>query len=93
MAAARTRLSWASMLDGDYASARDTGNGARDYARARLGARHPATLRADAAATVALRRLGSPDEARDLAADVLAESAIVLGTRHPGHPGRPGSAG
>ena len=83
VAAARTRLSWASMLDGDYASARDTGNGARDYARARLGARHPAALRADCATAIVLRRLGSPDEARDLAADVLAESAIVLGTRHP----------
>ena len=83
VAAARTRLSWASMLGGDYASARDEGNGAREYARARLGARHPAALRADAAATIALRRLGSPDEARELAAHVLAESAIVLGWRHP----------
>jgi tetratricopeptide (TPR) repeat protein len=83
VAAAWTRLSWARLLGGDYASARSAGNGARDYARARLGARHPATIRADAVATIALRRLGSLDEARELAADVLAESSIALGPRQP----------
>jgi hypothetical protein len=82
VAATWTRLCWANMLIGHYAAARATGNGARDYAHALLGARHPAAIRADTAVTVALRRLGSLDEARDLATEVLAESLAALGPRH-----------
>lgn len=79
-----TRLSWASALCGDYAAACKTAADARDYARARLAPRHPAIIRATTALAVALRRLGKPtlDEARDLAAEVLDESAANLG---PGH--------
>jgi tetratricopeptide (TPR) repeat protein len=80
-----TRLSWATALCGDYASACKTAADARDYARARLAPRHPAAIRAATALAVALRRLGTPtlEEARDLAAEVFDESAAALGPEHP----------
>jgi Tetratricopeptide repeat len=85
VAATWTRLSWAIRLGGNYAKARETAMDARDYARARLGPRHQATIRAATALAIALRKLGPPtlDEARDLAQEVAAVSASALGPKHP----------
>ena len=60
------QMAWALRLQGKYLAARDVAQEALDYGRERLGADHPATLRAATGLSVALRRIAATrDEAVD----------------------------
>ncbi len=73
------QMAWALRLQGKHLAARDVAQEALDYGRERLGADHPATLRAATGLSVALRRIAAT---RDEAVEQAREAHKLARERH-----------